>query len=176
MALSALAQIVEDLNLCRALNSFHKKVYPENIFIFNDNTGKTHYKLLGGSFMEYEMGEIGTSDVKLDEKCTSYTGRYCAPEIFKPANYKTEYSLDILEFNYNASDVFSLAVCILLIVTEENKDKWNNLGCRKTLLNVINKLTNPDLKRLILRMTDFDFKNRIRLEELAIDQALINQL
>lgn len=31
MALSALAQIVEDLNLCRALNSFHKKVHPENI-------------------------------------------------------------------------------------------------------------------------------------------------
>lgn len=163
--------MVEDLNLLRSLNLFHKEICPDNIFMFKDKNDpeKINFKLLGGKFLNYKRNSEGvTEETKIDKEFVDVTKIFCSPEVFDSEKYTKEISLDPSNTNPNISDVFSLGAIILLIVTNKSKDQWNNLKFKHSLKGIINdEIQDRELKRYILSMTEFDYHSRIKLEILA---------
>lgn len=176
MANTLLLQLTQDLNLFRALNMFHKQVFPENILVYKDknNPEKYSFKLAGGKCQTY-LRHDGTEEVIMDQDLDEYSKKFSAPEKINVIEYKKRFNLNSISFNPNIGDVFSLGVTVLLVITDKNKDKWNDLKFTKTLENLIkSEVSDKKLQNYLLRMIDADYNTRIKLEDLALELGIFN--
>lgn len=161
-ALNAATQLITAMMILNQKNISHRDIKPDNIFITENNSFKIadfdiSQKIIRNAF--------GVTEAKTDASVTG-SRKYFSPELVALANdIDLEYGLD-----YNKSDVYSLGISILSMVTTKDIIGWN--AYTSNLQMNINKIIDEEvqtkeLKELIKRMMTVNPNERPKFRELV---------
>ena len=163
-ALNALKSLTTAMHYLNQKGICHRDIKPDNILISED--GK--YKISDFDISEDSIkNQFGVTETVKGAKITG-TVCYASPElrVFLSGPKKDERSEASL--NYNKSDVFSLGLTILRMVTPVNEGALNvmSTGLEGIINDAINTVKRPELADLLRIMLAIDPKRRPSFAEL----------
>ncbi|OMJ86884.1 hypothetical protein SteCoe_11520 [Stentor coeruleus] len=165
-------QLAIELNSYREFGLFHNCIRPNNILIYNNDQTSNVDKvfLFNGECIQFKLAYGVTEGILVNSEFDRKNKRYLAPEIAYKQEYCKKYSINENEFSYNVSDAWSLAACILNLLTDQNADKWNGLNFTESLNKIVNSLVkeNDKLKEILLRSLENNMQSRLKFNEALV--------
>ena len=159
-ALNAAKQLIEAMTILNQKDISHRDIKPDNIFITREGI----YKIADFDVsrkIERNLYGVTEADIK---KSISGTQSFMSPELKAYASgVDTMYGID-----YNKSDVYSLGLTILLMLTKKDFMTWNALS--GNLQRIMNDLIdecveNTELKGIIKALLIVDPESRPKFRE-----------
>ena len=160
-ALKAAINLIEAMTVLNQKNISHRDIKPDNIFITSDNA----YKIADFDVSKkIERDCYGVTQINT-KVSISGTKNYMSPELNAFASgILLEYGID-----YNKSDVYSLGITILRMITDKNFLSWNakNDRLQHDIHDIIDEnIDNEKLKKILKSMLVVEPLDRPKFREL----------
>ena len=176
-ALEVLNQISLAMSELSKHNLWHRDIKPANILIFlktvtRDGIEQTikKFKLSDFNISHEYLRSVNGATRPVPAKEMHATTEFAAPEIVGVDSYKAKFSpIEELTINFNLSDIYSLGLTVLRMLTNKDKKCWNNKlsTLQSRMDNLIGSIVQSDiLKKILLKMIRVNAKERLTILEL----------
>lgn len=158
---NAATQLISAMRALNQQNVSHRDLKPDNILVTSGKVYKITDFDVSNKFERDSFGDTQQITGKLIG-----TERYLSPELWNLKNASARGRI-----NYNKSDVFSLGLTLLRMVTNRDCNSWNCLSefLQKNLKTIINKeVGSKSLKGILKKMLIVDINKRKNFKDLEL--------